>query len=267
MSDNEFSNPTGNERVHGYEIKRSIVFENDRGFALAENPDAVQPFVTWQFTENENGTRDHYWGHFTKSGDAATRDYELRIAEYQKDYGLSERGAYKYYSTQRPVDIGTFPKTDNGPIRIVNFDTREGVEQGLYRAWGYLVYDAPLTETQVDDYKLRAAPDNPDIKDRMREQAQVIGEWEDMRKAPDNLRFTSWYPDFGMFIKKDYVTPEQMQERYIHAMESRGRTGQKKPIAEQLAKGAEQAAKDNAARQTAPVCPDPEKGKAARDDR
>lgn len=28
-------------------------------------------------------------------------------------------GVYKYYSTQRPVDIGTFPKTENGPVDIV----------------------------------------------------------------------------------------------------------------------------------------------------
>jgi len=254
MGENISFDSDANERIHGYEIKRSIVFENDRGFALAENPNAPQPFVTWQFTENENGKRDYYWGHYTKSGDTATRDYELRIAEYQKDYGLSERGAYKYYSTQKPVDIGTFPKTDNGPVRIVNFEEREGVEQGHYRAWGYLVYDAPLTEKQIDDYELRAAPDNPDVKAHMREQAQVIGKWEDMRKAPDNLRFTSWYPDFGMFIKKDYVTPQQMAERYNHAMESRGRTGQrkadKKTIAEQLTEGAERAGKDNAARPT-----------------
>lgn len=174
------------------------------------------------------------------------------IAEYQKDYGLSERGAYKYYSTQRPVDIATFPKTENGPVRIVNFDMREGVERGRFEAWGYLVYDAPLTERQIDDYELRAAPDNPDVKKRMREISQVVGEWEDMRKAPDNLRFTRWYPDFGMFIAKDYVTPEKMEERYTHAIESRGRTGQKKSIAEQLKEGAEQAAKDNASRHAPP---------------
>jgi len=134
------------ELIHGYEIQRAIVFENNRGFALAENPAAVSPFVTWQFTEEENGAREYYWGHYTTSRDAATWDYELRIAEYTKEYGLSEKDAYKYYSTQRPVDIGTFPKTDGGPVRIVNFDTREGVEQGRLQAWGYLVYDKPLSE-------------------------------------------------------------------------------------------------------------------------
>lgn len=82
---------------------------------------------------------------------------------------MSEKSAYKYYSTQRPVDIGTFPKTENGPLRLVNFDSRVDVEQGQFRAWGYLVYDAPLTEKQIADYELRAAPGNPDIKRSMTE--------------------------------------------------------------------------------------------------
>lgn len=251
MSENNFPNPAAGDRVRGYEIKRSILFENDRGFALAENPNAAQPFVTWMFTEKENGKRDYYWGHYTTDSEAAAKDYDARVADYRKDYGISEKASYKYYSTQRPIDIGTFPKTENGPTRIVNFDTREGVELGRIQAWGYLVYNTPLTEKQIDDYELRAAPDNPDVKERMRKISQVVGEWEDMRKAPNNLRFTTWYPDFGMFIKKDYVTPEQMEERYKHAIESRSHSEQKdgkKSIAEQLQEGAEKAAKDNAAR-------------------
>lgn len=154
-----------NDTVKGYEIKRAIVFENGRGFALGENPQAVQPFVTWQFTEGENGKRDYYWGHYFSSQAAATKNYEFRVFEHQYDYDVTEKSAYKYYSTQRPVDIGTFPKTENGPLRHVNFDRRELVEQNQFKAWGYLVYDAPLTEKQIDDYELRAAPDNPDVAD------------------------------------------------------------------------------------------------------
>ena len=157
------------DNVKGYEIKRAIAFENDRGFALGENPQAVQPFATWQFTEDVSGRRDYYWGHYTTDKAAATRDYANRVSEYQHDYGVSEKTAYKYYSTQRPVDIGTFPKTENGPLYLVNFDKRESVEQGLFLAWGYLVYDAPLTEKQIADYELRAAPGNPDRKAPMRE--------------------------------------------------------------------------------------------------
>lgn len=160
------------DNVKGYEIKRAIAFENDRGFALGENPQAVQPFATWQFTEDANGRRDYYWGHYTTNKAAATRDYENRVAEYQHDYGVSEKSAYRYYSTQRPVDIGTFPKTENGPLYFVNFDKRDSVEQGRFLALGYLVYDAPLTEKQMVDYELRAAPGNLDRKAPMRESGE-----------------------------------------------------------------------------------------------
>jgi hypothetical protein len=259
MSDN----PT-KETIRGYEIKRSILFENDRGFALAENPNAPQPYVTWQFTE-ENGKRDYYWGHYTKNAVTAEKDYEARVTGYQKDYGVSEKArpapeVYKYYSTQRPVDIGTFPNTDNGPIEIVNFDRRESVENGKFQAWGYLLYHAPLTEKQANDYELRAAPGNPDqmrlAPEQLEQQVQIIGKWEQAKHIPDVKRLTWFYSDFGSFVKKEFVTDEQLSERYGKVMESKTRSAQKKaekkPIAERLKEGAEQAAKDNAAR-PAPV--------------
>ena len=149
------------ETVHGYEIKRAVTFENNRGFALAENPNASDPFVTWAFTEKD-GRREYEWGHYKTNIISATRDYENRINAYFDAYRIPEKDAYKYYSTQRPVDIGTYPKTDGGPVRLENFDKREDVEQGQFKAWGYLVYDAPLTAKQIYDYELRPAPDNFD---------------------------------------------------------------------------------------------------------
>lgn len=244
------------EKVHGYEIKRSVLFDNDRGFAFAENPNAPQPFVTWQFTE-ENGKRDYYWGHYTDNADTAAKDYEARVAGYQKDYGVSEKAVrptpevYKYYSTQRPVDIGTFPKTDSGPAEIVNFDKRDSVENGRLQAWGYLLYNSPLTEKQVDDYELQAAPGNPDqlrlSPEQLEQQVQIVGKWEQAKRIPDGKRLTWWYPDFGSFVKKEFVTDAELSERYEKIMESKARA-EKKPIAEQLKEGAEQAARDNAAR-------------------
>lgn len=52
------------ENIQGYEIEKSVLFENSRGFALGHNPAAPQPYVTWQFTENVGGVRDYYWGHY-----------------------------------------------------------------------------------------------------------------------------------------------------------------------------------------------------------
>jgi hypothetical protein len=68
---------------------------------------------------------------------------------------------YKYYSTQRPISIGTYPKTEYGPNDIVNFDKRQLVEDGRFKAWGYLTYLAALTQKQIKDYELKPADSNP----------------------------------------------------------------------------------------------------------
>lgn len=49
------------ETVQGYVILKAATFETGHGFALGHNPGAPSPFVTWQFTEGENGHRDYYW--------------------------------------------------------------------------------------------------------------------------------------------------------------------------------------------------------------
>ena len=63
---------------------------------------------------------------------------------------------YKYYSPQRPVSPGTFP---GKPIEIVNYDNRQWVkdetfENGEVCAWGYLIYEHELSETECDNYEL-----------------------------------------------------------------------------------------------------------------
>ena len=74
-------------------------------------------------------------------------------------------GLYKYYSTQRPVDIGTFPKLPrNTPDEIVNYDQRIPVEGGAFVAWGHLTYTKPLTEKQASDYELRPAPNISELR-------------------------------------------------------------------------------------------------------
>lgn len=80
----------GVDKVHGYTIKQSVLFTNDRGFALAENPNAPSPFVTWQLTE-ENGKREHFWGHYFSDVEKAAADFAARVTEYKNEYGVSEK--------------------------------------------------------------------------------------------------------------------------------------------------------------------------------
>lgn len=65
---------------------------------------------------------------------------------------------YKYYSTQRPIEPGSFPnRPDNRVKDIVNYDERVPVEAGAFLAWGELTYEAPLTHEELRAYELRAA--------------------------------------------------------------------------------------------------------------
>lgn len=114
---------------------------------------------------------------------AMEQDFADRVQDYQRIYNVGIRqteapGLYKYYSTQRPVDIGTFPKPPyNKPDEIFNYDQRIPVENGSFLAWGYLTYTRPLTEKQASDYELRPAPDNPDrprpIAEQMKNAAKL----------------------------------------------------------------------------------------------
>ena len=79
------------ENIQGYEIEKSVLFENSRGFALGHNPAAPQPYVTWQFTENVGGVRDYYWGHYHTDKEWAERDFSHRIDDYQALFKVEEK--------------------------------------------------------------------------------------------------------------------------------------------------------------------------------
>ena len=119
------------------------------------------------------------WGHYGSDRAALEQDFAARVQEYQRLYNVGVKqteapGLYKYYSTQRPVDIGTFPKSPrNAPDEIVNYDQRVPVENGSFLAWGHLTYTRPLTNRQASDYELRPAPDNPDRPRSIREQMKT----------------------------------------------------------------------------------------------
>ncbi len=167
---------------------------------------------------------------------------------------MEKKEEYKYYSTQRPVDIGTFPETRENPlIRLNNYDKRIPVEGDAFRAWGELFYAQPLTERQISDYELRPARQNLDVRRTMDAQAQIVGKWEDANRVPDQNRLTWFYPDFGSYVVKEFVTPERLAERVEDIEAQRAARAYKKakqpPIAEQL-KTAEKLAGENRAQPT-----------------
>lgn len=66
------------------------------------------------------------------------------------------------------------------------------------------MYDAPLTEKQVVDYELRAAPSNPDRKIAMREQVQ---------NQTDRKSIAVWLADGAKRAAEDNTTRSATEKR------------------------------------------------------
>lgn len=64
----------------------------------------------------------------------------------------------KYYSTQRPIGPGTYPKPqDNNIIEIKNFNKKEKIEKEDINAYGYIEYEKPLMPAAARAYELTLA--------------------------------------------------------------------------------------------------------------
>ena len=103
------------DKNQGYSILKAVMLENGRGFALGEHPTAPSRYVTWACYDDKDGQRQYEWGHYGNDRTAMEQDFTDRVQDYQRIYNVGIRqteapGLYKCYSTQRPVDIGTFPK-------------------------------------------------------------------------------------------------------------------------------------------------------------
>ena len=100
------------DKNQGYSILKAVMLENGRGFALGEHPTAPSRYVTWACYDDKDGLRQYEWGHYGNDRTAMEQDFTDRVQDYQRIYNVGIRqteapGHYKYYSTQRPVDIGT----------------------------------------------------------------------------------------------------------------------------------------------------------------
>lgn len=60
----------------------------------------------------------------------------------------------RYYSTQRPLGPGTFPKQD-GSETVTNFDGKIYCEEIGRDAWGFVEYKTPISEEAARSYELK----------------------------------------------------------------------------------------------------------------
>lgn len=61
---------------------------------------------------------------------------------------------YKYYSTQRPVGPGTYPKANM--VDFENFDDRTYIDSIGRAAWGVIYYSEPISAEMAAAYELVA---------------------------------------------------------------------------------------------------------------
>lgn len=63
---------------------------------------------------------------------------------------------YKYFCPMRPPQLGAVPK--EGLQYVEFFRVRKYVYQIKEMAWGYVVYNRPLTAEEIADYELIPGP-------------------------------------------------------------------------------------------------------------
>lgn len=67
----------------------------------------------------------------------------------------------RYYSTQRPVTPGCYPRIDgNKVLNIQDFDIRLYCPEIGRSAWGYIEYESPIPEAEASAYELVKAIKN-----------------------------------------------------------------------------------------------------------
>lgn len=125
---------------------------------------------------------------------------------------------FKYYSTQRPIEPGTYPEPPENELRgILRYRSRTPVEGGAFQAWGELNYAHPLSDRQLYDYELRPSRSNPDVRETMERQAQVIGPWEVYRRVPGEKRVTEYDPSRDAYRPRAGVSPLLMNAQHNSA--------------------------------------------------
>lgn len=80
----------------------------------------------------------------------------------------------KYYSAQRPIGPGTYPKPQNNKvIEIKNFDKKEKIEKEDINAYGYIKYEKPLMPAAAKAYELSLALAQDETKETIEENKET----------------------------------------------------------------------------------------------
>lgn len=100
--------------------------------------------------------------------------------------------SYKYYSSERPVMPGSFPKPQgNTVLNIENFNDRSYVGKIGREAWGFIEYEKPISPVLLDDFELVAASDDED-KDKI---CKLLCKVLQLTRGASDLKSLDFNPD------------------------------------------------------------------------
>lgn len=72
----------------------------------------------------------------------------------------------------------------------------------------------------MSDYELKPYREDPDLKQLIYEQGEAVGKFEERMRVPDQERLTWWNGDFGAFVVKEFISPEELARRFEIATET-----------------------------------------------
>lgn len=134
---------------------------------FTENLNAWLPNMGIKILNGINNTKDTWKGNkiscekeplqiATDIVDVIERKRIVRDEPPQNEKIREKEKTYRYYVTQRPIDIGTIPRTKDS-INITAFEDRQEVEEIGRSAYGFVEYREPLSDEEVRDYELATA--------------------------------------------------------------------------------------------------------------
>lgn len=125
----------------------------------------------------------------------------------------------RYFSTQRPVSPGSYPR--GGALKAVNFEEKTFCEEIGREAWGVIEYAAPLPAAEAAEYELTMEGTKTfwcvttSVDDRGRVRAAITGFVEDVTKPENSFRslarkdiYNDWFSDHEEAVK--YVEEAKM---------------------------------------------------------
>ena len=188
-------------------------------------------------------------GLYTKTVEYEDINYAVASTEDQTAIFGGWSSFLNYFDSSLPFQLSFVNRRSRSANRYkVNIPEQEDEFNSIRHE-----YAQPLTDREMRDYELRPARENLDIRRQMDAQAQVVGKWEDAHHVPEQRRLTWFYPDFGSYVSKEYVTPEQLAAR-AHGVErqaaAKAHKEDKQPIAQQMKTAQKQAEEHRG--QTAP---------------